>query len=465
MRGGEVTRRRAALGAVVAACVLLPGWSAAQDLVLFPPSLLVPNYNRVFPGLEESIEAGASLVRADAPPALWYNPAGLVKSKRTTVNASVQGYQITLLTGSNVLQGGVQTSNVSTVPTFAGIVLGEEAIHLKDLRFGFGITNNISWQQSVSDAAPVTPGAKALYGVNSNFTQWEASAALSWAVSDEFRLGFELAIPYTYLSDTGQLSTTLVSNNILASSTRTAVLSGYNFHILPSVSFQWEALKWLGLGAVVSTPGLRVLSGGSLTLQSLGTASSATSAATHQLGFRDTSATFHYMIPAEISAGAEVRFACVELEVDVHWYVANGPYTLLSSSAQVTTTNALGGMTPTTTASPFPAQVWGTRNIVDFNVGGTLRVSQLVKLIAGLYSDHAPGNVKSNIFQPITFYGARAGLSFSGSNLSFSLGLGYEYGRTTIPLILNLPGQPSFSVNQPLTAQTLSLLLAVAYIF
>jgi hypothetical protein len=464
MRGGEAIHRKWLHLAVIAACVLLPKGAAAQEL--FPPTLLVPNYNRVFPGLQESIEAGASLVRSGTPPALWYNPAGLVKSERTTVNASVQGYQITLVSGSNVLQGGVQTSNVSTVPTFAGIVLGEEAIHLKNVRFGFGITNNIAWSQGVNDAAPVAGGrTKVLYGVSSDFSQWQASGAVSWAVNDEFRLGFALAIPYTYLGDTGQVSGTSTTNDTLASSIRTVSLSGYNFHLLPSVSFQWDALKWLGVGAMLAPPGLRVLTGGSLTLQSLGTTSSANSTATHQLGFRDTSASFHYVIPAELSGGVEIHVACVEFEVDVHWYVASGPYTLLSSSAQVTTTSAVGGMSPTISSSPFPPQIWGTRNVVDFNVGGTVRVSQLVKLIAGVYSDHAPGNVKSTIFQPITFYGVRAGLSFSGSNLSFSLGLGYEYGSTTIPVVLNLPGQPSLVINQPLTAQTLSLLLALAYVF
>src|SRR5271155_3027452 len=107
--------------ALVLVGLLFPAVVVAQEQVLFPPTLLVPNYNRVFPGLAESIEAGASLARSWTPPALWYNPAGLVLSDRTTVNASVQGYEVTFLKSSDALNGGVQTSNISTVPTFVGV--------------------------------------------------------------------------------------------------------------------------------------------------------------------------------------------------------------------------------------------------------------------------------------------------------------------------------------------------------
>ena len=82
----RVSRARRGWGllGMVLAGLCLPSEAAAQELLL-PPTLLIPNYNRVFPGLDESIEAGASLARSGTPPALWYNPAGLVLSERTTV--------------------------------------------------------------------------------------------------------------------------------------------------------------------------------------------------------------------------------------------------------------------------------------------------------------------------------------------------------------------------------------------
>jgi len=448
--------------AVAGAC--LSSAAFAQD-GLFPPTLNVPNYNRVFPGLAESIEAGASLVRSGTPPALWYNPAGLVLSDRTTVNASVQGYEVTFLRGSDALNGGTQTSNISTVPTFVGIVLGEEAIHLKNVRFGFGMSNPIEWQQGINNGAPVSNSTSVLYGVNSEFTQYQAEAAVSWAVDEKFRLGFELAIPYTYISDNGQLSGSRTTTSSLTTTLRTVGLSAYNFHLLPVASFQWDALPWLGVGGVFEPPALRLLSGGSVTVTGVDTENASTPGFTRQTSFRDTKASFTYVIPGRVSLGLAVHFGIVELELDAHWFIATGPYNLISSSAQVKTVNAVSGVPPQTVLSPFPVQVWGTRNIVDLNFGGSVAVSKLIKLLAGFYSDHAPGNVQSNVFQNVTFYGVRAGISFNTATLSGSVGLGYEWGSATVPLSTNFPGVPPAVINQPLSLQTLSLLFALAYVF
>jgi hypothetical protein len=452
--------------AVAVAGLCLPGAALAQQQSLFPPTLLVPNYNRVFPGLDESIEAGASLVRSGTPPALWYNPAGLVLSDRTTVNASVQGYEVTFLRSSDALNGGLQESNISTVPTFVGVVLGEEAIHLKNVRFGFGMSNPIEWEQGVNNGAPISNTTSILFGVNSEFTQYQAEAAVSWAVDEKFRLGFELAVPYTYMSNNGQIAGSNTTTSSLTTTLRTVALSAYNFHLLPVASFQWDALPWLGLGGVVQPPALRIISGGNLTIVGVDTENASTPGLTRQTSFRDTKASFTYVIPGRISAGVAVHFGIIELELDAHWYIATGPYNLLSSTAPVRAVNALSGVPPQTTVKPFPTQVWGTRNIVDLNFGGNVRVSKLIKLLAGFYSDHSPGNVPSNIFQNITFYGVRAGIAFNTSTLSGSVGLGYEWGSTTVPLVANLPGNSTpTALNQPLSLQTLSLLFALAYVF
>ncbi len=465
MAGGPVVRRGRGRLALAAAVFLLPGVVAAQQN-LFPPTLLVPNYNRVFPGLDESIEAGASLVRSGTPPALWYNAAGLVLSTRTTVNASVQGYQVTFLQGSNVLHGGTQTSNFSSVPDFVGIVLGEEAIPLKNVRFGFGVSNPVAWNQGVNDAAPVTSAANVLYSVNSSFTQYEPDAAVAWAVSESFRLGFEISVPYTQLNNSGQTSATVSTATSLSSSIRTAAFYAYNYHLVPSASFQWDALPWLGFGAVVQPPALLLLAGGNLTITGLDSTTATSPSFTRQLAFRDTSASFRYVIPGEVSGGVAFKLDPVEFELDMHWYIATSPYNLITSSKNTTTTNAVNGFSPQTVVSPFPTQVFGTRNVFDFNLGGSFRLSKLIKLLAGFYTDQAPGNVQSNVFQHISFYGLRTGIAFSTSHLSGSIGLGYERGSTSIPLQINVPGPSTpISFAQPLTLQTLSLLFALAYVF
>jgi hypothetical protein len=289
---------------------------------------------------------------------------------------------------------------------------------------------------------------------------------VSYAVNEKFRLGFELSIPYTYLSNTGNLSGKSSTSTSLGTSIRNSAFSGYNFHLLPIASFQWDALPWLGVGAVLAPPALRVLRGGSLTLQGVDTENATTPSLTRQIGFRDTKASFNYVIPGQISLGLAFFFGVVEFELDAHWYIATGPYDLITSNVQVTRVNAVSGFPPQTVVSPFPAQVWGTRNIVDINFGGSVKVSKLIKLLAGFYSDHAPGNVTSNVFQNITFYGVRAGVSFNTPTLSGSVGLGYEFGSTAVPLSANFPGsQGTVEITQSLHLQTLSLLFALAYVF
>ncbi len=454
------------LGVAITAC-FVPGRASAQlSQLVFPPTILVPNYNRVFPGLTESLESGADLVRAWTAPAVWYNPAGLVLSTRTTINASVQGYELSLLTGSGFNEQGSQVSSVGGVPNFVGIVLGEEAIHLKNLRFGFAVSNPIAWGQSINLSSTSATTAQALYQVGSQVQQFQVQSAMGWAVSPKFRLGFSLSVPYTNINNSGQLTGSEHNATTSVGSLRTIALSGYNFHVVPAASFQWEALDWLALGGMISPPGLRLLRSGSLTLQALSNETSSTSTITQQLSFRDTGATFNYEIPAELSAGFALHFGPVDLELDGHWFLGTGPYDAVSSSVPVFTVNSTR-YGPATTVSSFPTQVWGTRGVLDLNVGAHFRLTSLVHLHAGFYTDNAPGNVASNIYRSISLAGVRGGVSITSASISGSVGLGYEFGSSSTALFqVTPPGvPPQTGPQQKLTLQTLSLLFALAYVF
>src|SRR5215813_3010669 len=81
---------RLRLAAVV---IWVPAISAAQSLpVPIPKALIFPNYDNVLVGKNQALEGGAYIARADGASANFYNPAGLVVSEKTSLNASSTGY-------------------------------------------------------------------------------------------------------------------------------------------------------------------------------------------------------------------------------------------------------------------------------------------------------------------------------------------------------------------------------------
>src|SRR5689334_22108331 len=161
LRGGM----RLALGVVL----LLGAVTArAQDLPV-PPSLLLPNYDRVHPGLDEALEAGAFIARARNAPAVAYNPAGISLTDRTVLNASAQGYQLTALGGTGFAQAS-PVSSFEGIPSFLGIVLGRDILDWESVRLGFAVVTPIHWDQSAIANSTPEPSQRTSYTVASSFS-------------------------------------------------------------------------------------------------------------------------------------------------------------------------------------------------------------------------------------------------------------------------------------------------------
>src|SRR6516164_4450640 len=81
---------------LVAVLLGIPAVSAAQSLPIpLPKSLIFPNYDNVLVGQNQALEAGAYIARAGDASANFYNPAGLVVSEKTSLDASSTGYVVT----------------------------------------------------------------------------------------------------------------------------------------------------------------------------------------------------------------------------------------------------------------------------------------------------------------------------------------------------------------------------------
>ena len=432
------------------------GSARAQDFAPLPPTLLLPNYDRVYPGLLEALEGGAFIARARNAPALFYNPAGIALTERTVLNASAQGYQLTTLSGS-----GFQHSSggaFETMPTFLGLVLGKEVIDWETVRIGFAVVHPVHSDLTAVASTVPAPGQRASYSVHSGFDTLTPTLSVGWAAAPSFRLGGSIEFPYTSLSNTGELSGELTDATSSRATLRTLAASGSTLHVVGAVGVQWDPLTWLKLGALVRTPGLKILAGGSFQYEAL----TNTSTGTRQVFFQDTSPDFKYKMPLEAGLGAALEFGPVAIEIDVRWHDGTDTYALYSSTNTGRVTDTTTG-TPVISEPAFPGVSYRARQIWNGSVGAHIALSQYFVISAGSYLDYAPVDPATPVFRRVDMIGFRAGVSFRIDKLYASLGFGWEHGTGSddlVPSGLPIPGEAS-----QLSLNTFTLLFSVSYKF
>src|SRR5262249_19828132 len=443
--------------------LLLSGPVLAQtNNLVVPPTILLPNYDRVFPGLEEGLEGGAFIARARNAPAVFYNPAGLALTHGTALNASAQGYQLTAVHGTGFEENS-PVSSFKALPTFVGVALGTDVIPWETVHLGFAVSQSAAWDQSVNAGTVVDPATRASYSVKSSFDVLVPTFSVGWAVRPTIRLGASLELPYTSISDTGQLSGATTTAAICISTLRTVTGGGNVLHLVPVAGLQWDATRWRTLGAVVKSPGLKILRSGSLTYEALNVRADGSSTHTY---LSDPSADFTYKQPFQMGGGIAFFIGPAAIEADVRWHASGGTYNLFASDQQFRTTTVTPGQPPLVTngsVSPIP---YVSRGVVNWSIGGHYRLADWVTINAGVYSDNSPVDTGTNVFRKVNLLGIRAGGSFQLGKLALSVGLGWEHGTAPDDLAPDGGGGtgiPSFAGELSLT--TLSLLFSVSFSF
>ena len=251
------------------AAVLLwtPAVAAAQALpVPIPKALIFPNYDSVLVGQNQALEGGAYIARAGDASANFYNPAGLVVSEKTSLNASSTGYIVTRL-NSEALQTSISSTKIDSVPGYFGVVVAPPFTDARNLRIGASVTRGVAWSPGGIDQTTDAPGAPAIdratYSTNASFATLIYQIAAAWApVSDRsFRLGLGLGLSQTSYSNqstfSGQVSTGGQPGQFLS----TLRATGDQWDMIFTLGAQWEIVHGLTVGALVRSAGLRIGSG------------------------------------------------------------------------------------------------------------------------------------------------------------------------------------------------------------
>src|SRR3954469_22242186 len=131
-----MTRR---LSAAILAFICVPAAALAQVPIQIPKALVFSNYDTVLLGKDQALEGGAYIARAGDASANFYNPAGLVQSEKTSLNASSTGWVQTKLT-SEALDASITSTRIDNVPGYFGAVIDLPFIGSRNLRFGLSMT-------------------------------------------------------------------------------------------------------------------------------------------------------------------------------------------------------------------------------------------------------------------------------------------------------------------------------------
>ncbi len=436
------------------------GLADSGPVLAFPPSLIPAATERSFPGLWEPLEAGAALVRTTDPSAVWYNPAGIVLTDRSGINASAPGYQLTAYWGSSDNRPA-QGNSLRGLPSFVGAILGREVIPWRNVRFGVGLTNPITAQQGVQVSQATTPGQRSAYNVSSDLESFQGEAAVAWAPWPFLRLGLSLGTSYDTISSNATTTAELTSAQSTSGSLNIATISANTQQFVSSVGTQLDVLKWLSVGAVVRPPAVKLMGASTITYD--GILNNTQSQQEHVQG----TGSFELRQPLQINFGASATLGKVNLEADVFWHQASGTYSLFGSPGSLRlVTSAPGGSAPVVTTSTFPDIRTQTRSILNASIGGNYHLEKKWWLHGGFYLDQSPTSSSDPFFEPVDFYGVRAGCSLrQPTGLSGSFGMGYELGLSNRPPGTQSPIGNLTPTTGNLSIHTFSLLLAIGYRF
>jgi hypothetical protein len=442
----------------------MPFAAAAQGFEFdFPAGSILPNYDRVNIGQMEALEGNAYVARSHDAGSNWYNPAGLVLSEKSALNATANAYEITHFTLQGLKESGGST-RFSPLGTFFGGVIGAPILETDRVRLGFSYTRPLSWTPSPLEgeinAQLAGSTEKFLYSSYCTFVSDIPGIAVGWRATSRLRFGAGVADAITSLHQEQSISDRL-QNATSATTLLHSLQSDASQHdVLLNGGVQVDLSDRFVFGALVASPGIRVLGSGRITYQKTLFSGTGTS----DLSFRDEDVDFEYKIPFRVTAGLGARFTRAEVELDLKYHAAEDPYTLFSSSvpAQLVITGASG--VPTTTTAAFRPAEERARSVYNVSLGGRYMLREKLGLHVGFFSDTSPvDDEATSLFRKVDLIGASTGVSFAFGRLSGAVGVTGSWGESDDRQIgPSLGGQ---TAQTRINVQSYNLMYALSYEF
>jgi hypothetical protein len=404
---------------------------AAQNVSISTPSLFIaPNEGRNPAGQIEGTEAGAFTARAEGVGSVFYNPAGLALSMKSSVSAASAAYEWTFYSGEvgDIADTG---SRMSTNGRLFGFVIGGEVLGNDKLSLGFAIPTPVSWKPTLQMSGVIGAGfggAGMIYSTDGSYADVVPTVAAGYALRPNLRLGGSLGLSFLTLSNNQNVAVQAVAIGGAALSQRVFRADGTSYDLLLTAGLQWELSPAVTLGLVAAAPGLHL--GGTTSL--IAEETTATSNGFRTAWFRDPEAEFAVKHSTRLSLGLSWRFASGEVEADLKYYAGTSKYEMFSSTVAGAWTDASSGSTQTGPATFLPAYD-ERKSVTNVAIGGRWDLTKKTSLHLGFFTSQSPVT-DASIFEVVDLYGVSTGVTLNWAHLSGSVGLVYEWGDQQIVL-------------------------------
>jgi len=432
-----------------------------QGVVLetpIPPSLILPNYNRVLIGETEALEAGAFVARADGPVAAFYNPAGLGLATASSFTAGLSTQEWIKYSVKGGFASNSRTSN-RTIGGVFGVVLGPEVLGLEKWRFGFLLSRPVSIQPALELRSTVPTGTGSLsatYVTTSSMSDLAPTVAAAYNYSPTLRFGGAIRLSTLSLYQNQTQFADILEDGSLRVVEGTLFGNGSVWSLLLTGGMQWEPRRHVMVGVQFALPSMRLFGSSS----NIYRGADLTESRGVVLRFADSDTEFRYRQPLSVSAGIAWTGERGSVEFSLKQHAATGRYDVFKTNRPVERTIVTSENVIVDEVS-FPDFRYKGRAVTNISVGGSFRFGPAVTAHGGVYTDRSPvGSEAQSLFTRLNLVGITGGAAINFRGFVGSVGLAYITGEREISVTL-----ATATVEPTVRVRSLQLLYALGYTF